>query len=210
MTVAGIVSHIVGPWNGFNQNQVAIVPQRFANTRTSYLIRAEPGQRDVLMPQVETLLAERESGRILEGLRTMEDIRRRSYELDGALVNILVFTIALLVAITTLGVGGLTSFNVTRRTKQIGVRRALGATRGAILRYFLAENLLITAVGVALGTVLSVVVNMALVEMFSIPRFSWYLLPAGMAALVGIGQLAVLIPARRAARVPPVVATRTV
>jgi putative ABC transport system permease protein len=51
---------------------------------------------------------------------------------------------------------------------------------------------------------------MALVEMFSIPRFSWYLLPAGMAALVGIGQLAVLIPARRAARVPPVVATRTV
>jgi putative ABC transport system permease protein len=143
-------------------------------------------------------------------MRTMEETRRRSYELNQALINILATTTAILVAITTLGVAGLTSFNVARRTKQIGTRRALGATRAAILRCFLAENLLFTAIGVTLGALLAVGINIALVELFSVPRFSWYLLPTTMLALIVISQVAVLFPARRAAAVPPAVATRTV
>jgi putative ABC transport system permease protein len=143
-------------------------------------------------------------------MRTMEETRQRSYELNQALINILATTTAILIAITTLGVAGLTSFNVTRRTKQIGTRRALGATRTDILRYFLAENLLFTAIGVTLGAVLAVGINMLLVELFSVPRFDWYLLPATMLALIVISLLAVLFPARRAAAVPPAVATRTV
>jgi putative ABC transport system permease protein len=211
MTVVGVVDQLQGPWSGWdNVEHTMLVPEHLTNKSTAYLIRAEPGARDALMPRVETLLAEREQGRIVRDMRTMEETRQRSYELNQALINILGTTTAILVAITTLGVAGLTSFNVTRRTKQIGTRRALGATRTDILRYFLAENFLFTAIGVTLGALLAIGINIALVELFSVPRFAWYLLPATMLALLVISQVAVLFPARRAAAVPPAVATRTV
>jgi len=89
-------------------------------------------------------------------------------------------------------------------------RRALGATRADVLRYFMTETLLFAAIGVALGAVLAVGINVALVEMFSLPRMPWYLVPIGMLALLAIGLAAVWFPARRAARVPPAVATRTI
>jgi putative ABC transport system permease protein len=118
--------------------------------------------------------------------------------------------VTLLVIITSLGVAGLTSFNVTRRYKQIGTRRALGATRGQIVRYFLAENLLFTAIGIVLGSLFAIAVNTVLVSAFSVPKFSWLWLPVSMVGLIVVGLLAVLMPARRAAQVPPAVATRTV
>ena len=212
MTIVGVVDRLQSPWSGWTEavERVMLVPEHLVNDSTAYLIRAEPGQRDSLMPRIETLLADSEDGRIIRDIRTMEETRQQSYEVNRALINILTFTVVILIAITTLGVAGLTSFNVTRRTKQIGTRRALGATRTAILRYFLAENFLFTAIGVTLGALLAVGINVLLVEVFSIPRFSWYLLPTAMLTLLAIGQLAVLVPARRAASVPPAIATRTV
>jgi putative ABC transport system permease protein len=162
------------------------------------------------MPAIEAMLAERETGRIVQNLLTMQQTRNRTFDGANALVNILGFTVAILVIITTLGVAGLTSFNITRRIKQIGTRRALGASRVNILRYFLAENLLFTVIGVVLGTVLAIGINLWLVESFSVPRFSWVWTPVTMIALIVLSQLAVLFPARRAARVPPALATRTV
>ncbi|HEY0961002.1 MAG TPA: FtsX-like permease family protein [Pseudomonadales bacterium] len=212
VTIRGVIDRLQGPWSGWDEGveYTTLVPQHLLGNSTSYLVRAEPGRRDALMPQIETLLAEREDGRILRNLRTMEETRERSYEGSSSLVNILTTSIMILVAITTLGVSGLTSFNVTRRTKQIGTRRALGASRKAILRYFLAENLLFTGIGVVLGALIGIGLNIAMVNAFSIPRFDWYLIPAAMLTMLLIGQLAVLFPARRAAAIPPAIATRTI
>jgi putative ABC transport system permease protein len=212
VTIRGVIDRLQAPWSGWDEGaeHSALLPLRLLGNTTSYLVRTEPGRRDELMPRIEQLLAERENGRILRNLRTMEETRKRSYENNTALVNILATLIIILVAITTLGIAGLTSFNVTRRTKQIGTRRALGASRKAILRYFLAENLLVTGIGVALGALVGVGLNIAMVNAFSIPRFDWYLLPAAMVVMLVIGQLAVLVPARRAAAIPPALATRTI
>ena len=211
MTVAGIVERLAAPWPGWEGAERSIlVPRRQVGAESLYLVRAEPGRRDALMPEIEAKLAARESGRILQDMLTMEETRDRTFEVGGALVNILTFTVVVLVTITSFGVAGLTSFNVTRRIKQIGTRRALGASRAAILRYFLAENLLFSVLGVVLGAALAVGINLWLVEAFSVPRFSWLWLPLTMLALVAISQLAVLFPARRASQVPPAVATRTV
>ena len=211
MTVVGVVDQLQGAWSGWdNVEHTMLVPEHLVNKSTAYLIRAEPGSRDALMPQIESVRADRVQGRIGRDLRELEETRQRSYELNQALINILGTITTILVAITTLGVAGLTSFNVTRRTKQIGTRRALGATRTDILRYFLAENFLFTAIGVTFGALLAIGINIWMVEAFSVPRFSWYLVPTTMLALIVVSQLAVLFPARRAAAVPPAVATRTV
>jgi putative ABC transport system permease protein len=112
--------------------------------------------------------------------------------------------------VTGLGIIGLAWFSVTQRRKQIGTRRALGATRGDILRYFMLENLLITSAGLALGAAGAVGLNWFLDTSYNVGRVPLWYLPLGMLALWALGQLAVLLPARRAANIPPALATRSV
>ncbi|MGH8760494.1 MAG: ABC transporter permease, partial [Burkholderiales bacterium] len=104
---------------------------------------------------------------------------------------------------------GLSSFWVRQRTHQIGIRRALGATRGQILRYFLIENFLLVTFGIVLGMVLAYGLNGLLMRYYEVPRLPLVYLPIGAVTLWLLGQLAVLGPALRAASVSPAVATRS-
>ena len=126
------------------------------------------------------------------------------------MATILTVVIGVLVFITAMGIVGLAVFGINRRRRQIGTRRALGATRLAVLRYFLVENLLISTMGVVLGAVLTISFNVFLVQTFNLPRIDWYYTPVGMLVLILVGQLAVLGPADRASRIPPALATRNV
>jgi putative ABC transport system permease protein len=90
------------------------------------------------------------------------------------------------------------------------MRRALGATRGDILRYFQTENFLIVSAGVVLGAAFAYALNLFLMHRFELPHLPADYLLVGAMALWVLGQLAVLGPALRAAAVPPVVATRSV
>jgi putative ABC transport system permease protein len=195
-------------WDGFER--VMLVPTHTLFNATHYLIRTEPGMRDELMPRVEELLAESNKGRIVRRMRSLDETRERAYRSESSMIKILTFTIVLLIAVTSLGIVGLASFSVNRRTKQIGTRRALGATRVAILRYFMTENFIISLLGVTLGAALTIGLNILMIETFSLTRIAWYLVPVAMLIMLGIGQAAVFGPARRASSVPPAVATRTV
>ena len=122
---------------------------------------------------------------------------------------LLAVSIAML-AITAFGIGGLASFWVQQRTRQIGVRRALGATRGQILRYFQTENFLLASIGIAIGMLLAFAINQLLMGKYEMARLPLFYLPAGAVLLWLLGQLAVYAPARRAASIPPATATRSV
>ena len=111
--------------------------------------------------------------------------------------------------ITALGIVGLASFNVSRRTRQIGIRRALGATKPAIVRYFLVENTIVSAIGLTVGGGLAIALNIVMVEAFSVEPLAWYVIPVGMLALWLVGQIAVAGPARRASNITPAIATRS-
>jgi putative ABC transport system permease protein len=199
------------PWNGWNGvERVMLVPTHTLFGATRYIIRTEPGMRDTLMPQVEEMLASTNKERIVRSMRSMDETRERSYRSDQSIIKILTFTVMLLLAITALGIVGLASFSVNRRTKQIGTRRALGATKTAILRYFMTENLIISLVGVLIGAALTIGLNVVMIEAFSLTRITWYLIPTAMLMLLIVGQIAVFGPARKASSVPPAVATRTV
>jgi len=211
ITITGIIEQMQAPWNGWDGvERVMLSPTHTLFGGTRYIIRTEPGKRDELMPQVEKLLAESNKRRIVRSMRTMDETRERSYRADSSMIRILTFTIVLLIAITSLGIVGLASFSVNRRTKQIGTRRALGASKVAILRYFMTENFLISLVGVGIGAALTVGLNIIMIETFSLTRIAWYLVPVAMLMLLAVGQAAVYGPARKASSVPPAVATRTV
>lgn len=211
LIITGIVERIQAPWNGWSGvERVMLIPSHTLFGATRYIIRAEPGMRDTLMPQVEELLAESNKDRIVRSMRTMDETRERSYRSDASMIKILTFTIILLIVITSLGIVGLASFSVNRRTKQIGTRRALGASKVAILRYFMTENFIISLVGVVIGAALTIGLNIVMIETFSLTRITWYLVPVAMLMLLVVGQLAVFGPAKRASSVSPAIATRTV
>jgi putative ABC transport system permease protein len=211
ITIIGIIEQMQAPWNGWDGvERVMLAPTHTLFGATRYIIRTEPGMRDELMPKVEALLAESNKDRIVRSMRTMDETRDRSYRGDSSMIKILTFTVVLLIVITSLGIVGLASFSVNRRTKQIGTRRALGASKVAILRYFMTENFIISLVGVAVGAALTIGLNIIMIETFSLTRISWYLVPMAMLMLLLVGQAAVFGPARRASSVPPAVATRTV
>ena len=93
-------------------------------------------------------------------------------------------------------------------TRQIGIRRALGATRKAIIRYFQTENFLIAAAGSAAGVGLAVSLNLWMVTTFEMERLNTGYAFIGAIVVLLLGQLAVLWPALRAASISPALATR--
>lgn len=209
--VTGVVARLQAPWPEFDDVENAMmVPEITLDGTTIYLIRTAPGERDRLMAEVEELLASSGDERIVRNLRSLTETREESYRVDSVMANVLLVVVGILVFITAMGIVGLAVFSINRRRRQIGTRRALGATQGDILRHFMAENLMISGLGVALGGVLSVSFNILLVQVFNLPRMDWYYTPLGMLALVLVGQLAVLGPSRRAAAISPAEATRTV
>lgn len=209
--VIGIIQHMHGSWVTWDGlAQVTILPGQAISSQTRYLIRAEPGMRDQIMPQVEETLAAINSQRIVRQLRSMEEFAARSYAGDYTIAVVMMTVIILLVIITAMGIIGLVSFLVNQRTKQIGTRRALGAQKFHVIRYFLVENWLITTIGLSIGMILTVLLNIYLVEHFEMPRLDKIYLPIGLIAIWCLGFLAALGPARKAARVSPAIATRTV
>jgi putative ABC transport system permease protein len=174
------------------------------------MIRIEPGRRDELIPVIEQTLGESNRQRVVKSVKALEDLAARSYRRDRGMAIILAVVISLLIGLTALVIIGLTSFHVTQRTKQIGTRRALGARRIDIIHQFMLENWLITTAGAVLGAILTVMVAYWLETSFELQRLDWRYLPAGIAVLWVLSSLAVLEPARRAASVPPAVATRSV
>ena len=211
LAVIGVVATLQAPWNDWDDvESTMLVPDKLIWPGVRYMVRTNPGRRDEMMPVVEEALARSNRNRIVHSPISMAETRSDSYSVDAAMTTILSVVMAALVLVTSLGIAGLGAFNVRRRTRQIGTRRALGARKADILRYFLMENLLVTVAGVTLGAVLTVGFNIWLVDTLNFPKIDWHTVLLGMSALVLIGLVAVLGPARRASAVAPAVATRTV
>jgi putative ABC transport system permease protein len=211
MIVVGIIDKLQAPWVGWNNlENVMLSPERQDFKASKYFIRSEPGQRDTVMKHVEELLANSNKDRLIQGMRSIEETRESSYRGHTAMIKILTTVMIVLTIVTALGIVGLASFSVNQRKKQIGIRRALGASQSAIVRYFMIENFLISSLGVILGAVLTIGLNIILVNTFGLNKIDWFYIPIGMLVLWLVGQAAVFGPARKAANIPPALATRTV
>ena len=211
-TIVGVVERAQQPWMSSDSVEYSTfvpVSMPYGNF-TRYLVRSEPGRRDEVMKSVDQKLLAANPSRIIGRLRSMEQIRAEAYANDRAMAIILGAVIVSLLAITALGIVGMASFWVAQRTRQIGTRRALGATKFDILRYFQTENFIITTLGLIVGGVLAYGFSLWLMQQYQSPRLPWYYVPVGFVCLWVLGQVAVLGPALRASRVPPAIATRNV
>ena len=209
--VVGVIDHMLGAWVDWDElDHVALHPRIPDGPSVRYVVRAEPGRRDALILEVEKKLSEADLSRSVNWVRSHEYYTERSYRNDSRMVSLLSVMIVLMIAVTALGIVGLASFHVNQRKKQIGTRRAVGARRVDIIRYFMLENWLLTTAGVFLGAILAFAFGQWLSSAYSLPRLEPSYVAAGIVLLWILGQLAVYVPARRAAAIPPALATRTV
>ncbi len=213
--IVGIVEHLVRPsqQGGPEGHEYAMIfPIRTPfNLGGNYVIRTDPARRDEVLKSAVAALRGNGPTRIIleDNTKTMQALREEYYQGQRSMVWLLAGVIIALLVVTALGIVGLASFWVQQRTKQIGIRRALGATRGQILRYFQIENFLLATIGIALGMLLAYAINQLLMSNYELPRLPLFYLPLGAVTLWLLGQFAVFWPARRAAAVPPAIATRT-
>jgi putative ABC transport system permease protein len=207
--VVGVSEHIAnaGLQPGEPADLNILVPVRSLPVG-NFVVRTVPGAADKVAASLPAVLARVDSNRVVTGSGTLEDNVREYFRNDRALILLLASVIGSLLLLTGLGVFGLTGFWVQERVRYIGIRRALGATEADIRHYFQLENLAIVSFGVALGAVTAVCLNFWLLVRYELPRLPLLPLLGGALLLFAIGQLAVLQPARRACRVPPVAATR--
>lgn len=211
--VVGVVEHLMRPNDRIGPGMgdfSVIFPIEMDYDSGVYLLRVDPSQRQQILKSAGEALVKNGPVRILSSSNALvEDMAARYYRTDRSMIWLLAAVCIALLIVTALGIVGLASFWVQQRTKQIGVRRALGATRGQILRYFQTENFLLTSIGIVLGMGMAFAINLALMKYYELPRLPVLYLPLGALCLWLLGQIAVYWPARRAAMVPPALATRS-
>ena len=175
----------------------------------SFLVRTEPGAMKSVAQEIPKRLVALNDGRNID-IKSIDEMKTQYFIESRIVIGGMTAVIVLLLLVTGLGIVGVTSFAVTERTRQIGTRRALGATRPAIVRYFLVENWMITSFGAILGLILAYALNYLLVTSTQAVKLDWRLLVIGIALLWIQTIAATMAPALRAASVPPVIATRAV
>jgi len=211
-TIIGIIADMIGtaPQGLDRADHVALIPRLPSFYGVVYLVRTAPGERDRIMRVAEAHLFRSNPDRVIDWVRPIERFKTNLYLSDRNMSIFLITVTLLVLASTSLGIIGLCTYNVSARTKQIGIRRALGARKRDILWYFLLENVLLTSVGIVLGSTFALGIGYLLVTHYQVPRLNGYYLGGGIVALSIIGVLASWQPARRGSAVSPSVATRTV
>jgi len=172
------------------------------------LIRARPGQRDAVIARLGAAFAGDAARRFVQA-RPFDSTTTLAHQVGHGLVALRMIFGVIVAGVSLLAALAVSSFRVAERKRQIGFRRALGATRADVVLYFLVE----TSIGAALGSLLGLAATGGLF-LFMRRVFPHITFDVHFAALTALALwltslLATLVPALRAARVPPSVAARS-
>lgn len=207
VNVVGIFDPFYNPYGWPIHEYAVMYAGHVSRTGAMYLVRVKPGTMAQVVPLIEKRMLQANNGRNIQ-MKMIDEIKDNFFTQGRIVRGAMSMVIALIVLVTGLGIVGVTAFSVTERRKQIGTRRALGATKGAILRYFLLENWIVTNAGLILGVAAAYGLNILLVTKTSGAKLDWRYLAVAIVLLWLQGIIATLIPAMRATRFSPVIATR--
>jgi putative ABC transport system permease protein len=213
MTVIGITRNFIPsvPTSYSPTYDALLFPQAPGDFGLYFLVvRTRPGMTATLLATARAHLATSNVDRVVFEAQPLAHYRQLLDAQNRAVAIFLTVVTALILSVTCLGIFGLTTFNVSTRTKQIGTMRAVGARKRDIVAHYLVENAIVLLSGGLVGCVLALAVGHWLTDQYQLPRLDLHFLAIGVLGLAVIGQLAAWQPARRAATVPPSVATRTI
>ncbi len=176
---------------------------RFADSSATLFVRTT-GEPLLALPAVRTALRTLEPNIVVHRARTMEDVASASTAITQLAMRLLAGFAVVALTLAAIGIYGVMAYSVRRRTRELGTRIALGASRADIIRLVMREGGVITVAGVGVGLATGVLAARSLsAVLFGVPPSDpWSMITA--AALLGLTAMAACyVPARRAARVDP-------
>ena len=215
-TIVGIVERLQIPMSeDKNSSWVfnsVIEPLRADGFWVAYVARVRPSRTAEAIREIHKALFAVNPMRHMPdgaGIHSFSELRERHFGHERGIAVLMSVICLILLSVTAAGIVGLTSLWVGQRTRQIGVRRAIGARKIDILRYFQIENLLIAAGGAVVGSLFAFGLSEWLMRHYEMMPLPPFYVAVGVVAMLVLGQTAVLVPARRASNVPPFVAARS-
>src|SRR5258707_1615105 len=215
--VIGVLDKKKNPFLGVSDNEVFIPYRSYRkhyprDDETFINAMAYPGMKDVAEDQIRSLLRTRR--RVPPGapdnfgLSSAEQVGDKFRSIMAGIVQLVVAIVSIGLLVGGVGVMNIMLMGVSERTREIGVRKAIGARRWDITLQFLTEAVTLTGIGGAIGVVLSLTLSM-LLRLASIPSSVpvWAVF-LGLAVASSVGLFFGIYPAVKAARLDPVIALR--
>ncbi|MGA9887452.1 MAG: ABC transporter permease [Candidatus Acidiferrales bacterium] len=186
------------------------IPDRFwtGPPQTEVVLRT-PGSPAALVPSIRTAVEKLNSENVIFETKPMEDIVAESLAARRFSMILLSVFAALALLLSSIGIYGVISYVVGQRTHEIGIRMALGAQRGDVLRLMLGEGMRMALIGVAIGATVALGLTHIMSKMlFRVSATDPVTFASVAIVLSAVALAACYIPARRAMRVDPIVALR--
>ena len=202
---------------GFDLDDLVFIPvtaamDLFALDHVTQIVTAARSKEETAaaMAEIDEVLARRRNGEHTFTIQSQEDLQRTFGAITGAMTLVLLAIASISLVVGGIGIMNIMLVSVRERTREIGVRRAVGATQGDILWQFLLESLMISTLGGALGLGLGAAIIYtvrAYVPEVPVALSPWIAMVAFGSSFV-TGVVSGVVPARRAARLDPVEALR--
>jgi putative ABC transport system permease protein len=211
MTIVGVVADTRrgGILMGYTP-EIYIPYAQFPQTGATLIVRAGSDDPLILAPDLKARVAAIDPATAVGTIRRLSDAMARTYGDRRALSWLLAVFAALALGLTILGIASVVSFTVAQRVPEIGVRLALGANRGDVVRLIVLHSLYPTAVGIAIGLAALVPLSRAYRSyLFEVSAADPLSISVAIAILVVAAVAAAYLPARRAAGIDPLVALRS-
>jgi putative ABC transport system permease protein len=217
-TIVGVVGDVKQSSLAGRQTDAAYIPDAayitttqswFADDSLTLVVRAR-GDAAALAPAVRQAIWSVDKDQPIVRVATMDSVLTGSEaQRRFALILFEAFALAAL-ALAAIGIYGVLSGSVSERTRELGIRSALGASRGSILALVLRQGIALTLIGVAIGVLGAVVATKSLSTLlYGITRLDFVTYLSVIAMLLAVSALACWLPARRAARVDPAITLRS-
>ncbi len=169
-------------------------------------LRAKPGAETLLASEVQRAVRELDASLPVYNVRTMAEHIERNLFLRKIPARMFVVIAPLLLALVAIGIYAVVSYSVSQRTREIGVRIAMGATGDRVVWQIVKEGLIVASAGLVLAWVIA---GMVQTHLFSGGAGAWVVLVTVPMMLFAVAAFSCWLPARRATLVDPVVALRT-
>ncbi len=188
--------------------QAPPIAWRWLGGGLSLLVRTDAAP-EAVPAQVRAVVAGVDRDLPVFGLTTLDRVLDDSVASTRALMLLLVAFAGLALVLAAVGIYGVVSYTVAQRTRELGIRVALGAAASTVRRLVLGQGMTVVAIGIAIGTAASFALTRVLrASLFGVGTTDAVTLAGVAALLAAVAAAACWLPARRAARVDPVVALR--
>ncbi len=210
-TVVGVVENVDFETLGGPGRETLYVPYRQEASRDVTVAVRTEGRPDQLVPAIRDAAAELEAGTEIPvfGFRVMQDYVDRALAPTRFTLALLAVFAGLALALAAVGMFGVISYVVSRRNREFGIRLAIGATSGEVLRSVLLRGVALAGAGVLVGVAIAAATSRALSSLlFGVSATDPLTYVAVSALLVAVAVVACWVPARRAASVDPAAVLR--